>query len=927
MLVRYDNRVWQASSSDSTAVVGPTFNLEDWTLVNAGTYNNGLGLTGVDRTMGLYVPGVNQPGLELPLLIDGVDYPGVQVYGDYFLGDPLAVDAEYQSEFTDTTLGTLPTDINVEGGGFVDLYEGHAPEELVNGAEFDTLDFRVYTRPGADWNRDGHGFQLKSIRYAFEEAITDTYSWAGLVEHPVQVLVGNITTGLDLTLDVDYTVDWDDQTITLLTVNNGDIVNISVYELGGGNQLYRANYIGGNIDQTVVIPVNNAEIENVYVFVNGEIVSGITWLPYSESTAWDILDSYSRLDVVNNSGNYYRAVQDVPAGIVITDTSYWFEFVPTLQTEVDLGTSYGVGAGIALVAYGLTTAAAGNFVIGETYTIATVGTTSWTSIGAASNTVGTTFVATGIGSGDGTATINYSWSTPQVQYVIADESLLVTKTITLINSDQGSNPANMVVTRNGLRLQPPEGIEWIGDGSSTSFGLPQRGGYSQDIINAPTNITVWVDNVLQVQSVGAVVGSYSVTNWSGSNTPGRQVLFVTPPPSGSRILISVDVQADYNVVGQTVEIVSTVNLGDLFAITTWNDTAQQNPLTLVFQGPIVSGLTIEEPYDSTVYDAAAVSDTPGSYDYSVGSAVYNNDFWLQRSGIDAGRLWVTLDGYRLYEGQDFTVQGEYLILASGPIGLTQVLAVTEFTNSVVPEAIAFRIFQDMRGVQATYRITEATTTSLTQPLSATANIAYVESAARLSDPNLVLGIFGVVTIDGERIMYRYRDEALNTISGLIRGTAGTATASHETGAVVYDTGRGNLLSKEYQDYVVSDSSMGDGTTSVFYAPSIDVADFGDSSTENLSIEVYVGGVRQYKYSDTSATSQYRWFLSMFDPVTIEFVVDDTVYPALQAPAAGSEVTILVRQGVTWYQRGATTASDGVALQDTETTAARFLRGL
>jgi hypothetical protein len=51
-----------------------------------------------------------------------------------------------------------------------------------------------------------------------------------------------------------------------------------------------------------------------------------------------------------------------------------------------------------------------------------------------------------------------------------------------------------------------------------------------------------------------------------------------------------------------------------------------------------------------------------------------------------------------------------------------------------------------------------------------------------------------------------------------------------------------------------------------------------------------------------------------------------VYPVLRAPAEGSEVTILVRQGVTWYQQGATTASNGVALQDTDTLAARFLRG-
>jgi len=50
-----------------------------------------------------------------------------------------------------------------------------------------------------------------------------------------------------------------------------------------------------------------------------------------------------------------------------------------------------------------TTVTAGSFVIGTTYTILTVGTTSFTSIGAASNTVGVVFTATGAGSGTGTA--------------------------------------------------------------------------------------------------------------------------------------------------------------------------------------------------------------------------------------------------------------------------------------------------------------------------------------------------------------------------------------------------------------------------------------------------------------------------------------------------------------------------------------------
>lgn len=46
---------------------------------------------------------------------------------------------------------------------------------------------------------------------------------------------------------------------------------------------------------------------------------------------------------------------------------------------------------------------AGSFAIGQTYTIETVGTTDFTSIGASANTVGVTFVATGQGTGTGTA--------------------------------------------------------------------------------------------------------------------------------------------------------------------------------------------------------------------------------------------------------------------------------------------------------------------------------------------------------------------------------------------------------------------------------------------------------------------------------------------------------------------------------------------
>lgn len=57
------------------------------------------------------------------------------------------------------------------------------------------------------------------------------------------------------------------------------------------------------------------------------------------------------------------------------------------------------------------TITAGSFVVGKQYTIKTLGTTNFTLVGAASNTVGVTFVATGAGAGTGTATdlVSNTW--------------------------------------------------------------------------------------------------------------------------------------------------------------------------------------------------------------------------------------------------------------------------------------------------------------------------------------------------------------------------------------------------------------------------------------------------------------------------------------------------------------------------------------
>ena len=1075
-LVRYDDRVWRAASTDSTAVVGPTFDLENWVLVPADE------LSGVDRTMGYYVPGVNEPGLDLPLLIDGISYPGVQVWGDYFLGSnpnttelpctattvttnlitctntlglqnnaPIRfsgttfggivadinyyikdvfsqtqftisseiggfvinlttatgtmqaitlpiLDATYASNFSDVYLGTRYSDINIAGGEFIGPYEGHGPEELVNGAEFDTLDMRVYTRPGSDWSlfdnssgSDGHGFQISSRRYIYDSA-NPLLSWDNLVENPVHIEVGNVTSGINLSLTVDYVVDWVARTIELLqNISDGDIINISAYELGGSSQLYRQNYVGDDVGNELIVPVSSTEIYDPVLFVNGVYTEVDNWEPYYPSEVWDQLTAYNKLDVVHTAEPtvYYRALQDVIAGIAITNTAYWQLFVPTTLSKILLLETYTSTHALNLTVLGATTP------------------------------------------------IQYSWSTFQSESFVVTTTINVNKTVTLSNAVTGTNIPNMIVQLNGIRLRPYEGIEWIGNGSTASFGLPQRGGYSQSIINAALDITVYVDDVLQPQ--GSV---YGVTNWDGSNDPGRQVVFVTPPADGARILISVSTVAAYLVVGTQLQLVSQPGVGAILSVITFNDTSQQNILTQVYQGPVVTGgIVVVEAYDETVYDEGAVDNDPGSYDYSEGIVLSANEFDLGRTGIDSSRLWVTLNGYRLFDGQDFTVQGQYVILSSGTIGASDIVVIEEFTNSVVPEALVFRVFQDMRGIQATYRITPGTTTTVVANFTSTANIAYMDDVQNLTQPDLQNGVFGVCTIGGERIMYRYRNTTLNTISGLMRGTAGTAADDHYIGQEVYDMSRGNLLSEEYQDRIISDSATDQGTAvtglvigntytitvvgstnfisvgalsntvgitfvatgagtgsgkaiisgqtdSIFYAPSIylPIVDPQDSSTMYIdhSIEVYVGGTRQYPITEPNTPSQYRYTIFTVEPLVsgnpytigVEFIPEPDPESPVLLPPAGQEITVAQRRGVSWYAPGTvasvttiiagnsyfisnigntdfiaigaesntagilfmataagtgtgtiTTVSDGIALQESNTAAARFLRGL
>ena len=873
--VRWSNIVWQAPTTITSIVFDPS----QWTRVDAGT------LSGVDRTMGLYVPGPNMPGLTLPLLIDGVDYPGVQVtaptynqntgfdVGNFDInpfdnisydasGRPTydygILDAAYSSSYLDLYLGTRATDINVDGGAYIDTFSSYAPEELIPGSEFDTLDMRVYTTPGADWTGQGFGFPTASRRYIFNPE-NPVISFAGILENPMVVVLFDATLGLALE---PLSYNWSNYELTINSDISapGDILVLYVTGIGGGNQLYNQTYLGSELidSNTAIIPfaVNPPTPGTVYEFViyNGEI-------PLNEGVDYT-----------------YSALGETKTQITFTETY-------DATNRINLSTLGYPESGPV-----------------------------------------------------------HGWSLPVFQTVVVDSTIATTLTITLTNSMQGTNPANLIVTRDGARARPSEGARYIANGSTTIFDLPTHGGYSQGLI-ADNDVSVYVDSTSLILGVDFEVNPYSSPDI-------RTVTLFSAPTAGSVVLLSVRTAAQYWVTGDQLTFQPTAGLspqvGDIIEIISWNDTTEQGILTQVFVGPTTIGTIVQEGYDSVEFDSATVDATSGSYDFTIGVQVQQNVFETGRIITNPERLLVTLNGNWIFTGIGYTVDGSKVIIPGAPIPITSVLAITSFTEYTVPSAMAFRIFQDMRGVQATYSITPSTTTTTTQSVEVNSDIIYVTNVTALTEPNLDNNIWGVLTIGAERIMYRYWDSEANTVSGLLRGTAGTAAAAHASGATVYNLGRNNLLPAEYQDSIISSTVLADGTTTVFAAADISLAitgatpwDFfsaynmGDAvvssgnyyralinvpaDTINISntsywqpmstaVQVFVGGILQT--SDYAITSE--------NPVAVTFNT---------APINGVDIIILVRRGLTWYQQGVYTAANGVPLQETDTVAARFLRGL
>ena len=357
---------------------------------------------------------------------------------------------------------------------------------------------------------------------------------------------------------------------------------------------------------------------------------------------------------------------------------------------------------------------------------------------------------------------------------------------------------------------------------------------------------------------------------------------------------------------------------------------------------ITSAFDFGYPGDSTISDSTypAVNVTWfGEYpsmdiiqDENSGGQV---QYKLSRPPISVSYVWVYKNGLRLRQDKDY-----YVSLPRGVVYLTvdstpaDIIKIINFANDVFKLPSAYEIHKDMLNVFHYNRFSKDEC-KLANVLNYYDTSIEVTNATELSQPIASRNLPGVVFIQGERIEYMAKSG--NTLSQLRRGAHGTAIATtYAKGTAVVDVGYSEVI--PYNEVQQRTDFTSDGST-LLVGPLDFIPEQGtrsgtwyrNSIPTNYGpcdqIEVFAAG-RRLKKDPQSVYVEANGAASPAADQTqeAEFSVDGataqirltTVLPA------GTRITVLRRQGKTWYARGETTATDGVSLVHSDTTIARFI---
>jgi hypothetical protein len=284
---------------------------------------------------------------------------------------------------------------------------------------------------------------------------------------------------------------------------------------------------------------------------------------------------------------------------------------------------------------------------------------------------------------------------------------------------------------------------------------------------------------------------------------------------------------------------------------------------------------------------------------------------LSKPALDAQYVWVTLNGNLLTPSVNYYLtDNKRYIKINSTIEQNDVIELLHFADPVLVDKYGWSQFKDMLNRTHYKRLDDRNNIMLATSLNWYDNSITVTNGETLPAPTPTSSAPGILFIDGERIEYFVRND--NVISQLRRGTLGTGVkATYLAGENVYN--QGATATMPYKDETLTTQFLATGSTATY------TLDFTPSSINEF--EVFVAGKRLRK--NTISSYDFIGLIAQDSPegdVTLpaEFSVNGTTLTLAVTPEQNVKVTVVRRQGVRWTE-------PGTPLGDADSDISRFLR--
>ena len=767
--------------------------------------------TATDRIYSYYSPTAGMTGLigdgsttlnAYSQLMTGIEYPGVKISGLSFASstgfdltgydlveydtnvivtedsDPENLDQILDSKTFTTELGRRAEDINVSGDAFISEYSAHAPEEVLPGGSFDTMDLKVFAK-----QTDGASDISRKNFYGDGSTTVFTTPELGSVDG-LRVFKNNVFQRRD----TEYSLDYANRKITFTTAPSiNDIVSITAIRVATDNLLGSFEFIAQDSANTFATGINFDIVTQSYVLVNG-VRQTVSLQLNSDAVTTDV--KFTTAPSIGDQVQVY--LFDLPAG-----TKAFSEVISTTYSGIQTDST--------------------EFQI-QIDPIASV-----------TGPYHQKVIVEGVSGSDGSN--RYRLQPPQVAYYEGDGS---TTDFLVPDEPQPGTSAditNTEVWKNGIALT----------GATQFFMSTTLGGKrTVTITNAPADGDVIAvvfkfghdyeldgSGKLILQSgwngVDSTIDAESIVVTTFSNHDTQKLR--TEVFKGSDGSLNIQIQ-DRGTLGVTLNIFEE-DFGDVSATGDSVTGTAQDRGTIIDSDVIESnlGLITENTFSTSVVDNVTASRdlgdlgvlTTASEDFgSVLTTVLVPNivakrYRLSQTPLHSSYVFVAVNKINLTANHDYRLEDDEVVIPLRNLTDSDVILITYVGGAVSKPAIAYRIFKDIINRYHYKRISVAHSTFLTAGVPIDATEINVSDASKLGDPQLSTNTPGIIFIGTERIAYFDKDG--NTLKRLFRGTLGTGVQAHSKNAKVVDASA--VQNMPYTDTESTTSFTSDGSTVSF----------------------------------------------------------------------------------------------------------------